>query len=538
VEGVFDEDVKRDAVFGFGNRLGRGVEEKRRPEKRTAHRVGKTGQWRRQAEFRIRRRPLGEILADGVLIQALQFRRSGGVHSQHREQVDVRFCDAGVEQNRADERQSVHDHSRSDAAPETGDDEDLRLDAAEAEIGGGSGLGGALGRQQAGEFRGQPVREAQIVVDQREPPQSAETPRVAPLPDPKQLFRTHPVRDVTHRVPLLTIFSRLPQSGGEERFTERRRRAFELFQVGGGLLLDVDAEIANGKRIDSGAESAPQTPVEPVEKAKADATESDRKRRAKEAVGVDLGGRAGGNLRERRPLRHRGSGRDFVIRFVTRSRFEGLSRRFRVKVVVSDGRRIRTRPLDARWDRNIGELGDRFGDRGQLDRAGRGRFAPCRRGGHQRFHECGASGESRRRILGKRAPHHGALRFRQRVEERFAHQVRAHQFARRIAANCADAAKHFLIDERETVLVAGAGSLPSESFGRSVKGRHAPGNRGFGAGKVVHKTEVGDLDMLADEKKVGRLDVQVLETELVGHEVQRFGGLGHVTEKFVARNAR
>ena len=55
--------------------------------------------------------------------------------------------------------------------------------------------------------------------------------------------------------------------------------------------------------------------------------------------------------------------------------------------------------------------------------------------------------------------------------------------------------------------------------------------------EVLHQAEVGDLDAVADQKQVARLDVEVLEAVLLDEVIEAVGGVAHVAEQFVARDA-
>ncbi len=54
----------------------------------------------------------------------------------------------------------------------------------------------------------------------------------------------------------------------------------------------------------------------------------------------------------------------------------------------------------------------------------------------------------------------------------------------------------------------------------------------------VHQAEVGHLDVIAHQKQIARLDVQMLQVELEVHEVQHLGRLAQVAEQLAARHAR
>ena len=56
--------------------------------------------------------------------------------------------------------------------------------------------------------------------------------------------------------------------------------------------------------------------------------------------------------------------------------------------------------------------------------------------------------------------------------------------------------------------------------------------------QVLDQAEVGHLDVVVDEEQVLRLDVEVLQLVLGVHQVEHLGGLVHVAEQFVARDAR
>ncbi len=54
--------------------------------------------------------------------------------------------------------------------------------------------------------------------------------------------------------------------------------------------------------------------------------------------------------------------------------------------------------------------------------------------------------------------------------------------------------------------------------------------------QVLDEPEVSDLDAVADEQEVLRLDVEVLQTMYLGHVVERLGGIAEVAEQLFARN--
>ena len=55
--------------------------------------------------------------------------------------------------------------------------------------------------------------------------------------------------------------------------------------------------------------------------------------------------------------------------------------------------------------------------------------------------------------------------------------------------------------------------------------------------QVLDQAEVADLDAVADEEEVARLDVEVLEVVLLVHVVEAFGRVPDVAQQGVARDA-
>ena len=60
----------------------------------------------------------------------------------------------------------------------------------------------------------------------------------------------------------------------------------------------------------------------------------------------------------------------------------------------------------------------------------------------------------------------------------------------------------------------------------------------LGIHDVADQAEVADLDAAADDQQVFRLDVQVLQGELLPHVVERLRGIAEMGEQFVARDSR
>ena len=99
------------------------------------------------------------------------------------------------------------------------------------------------------------------------------------------------------------------------------------------------------------------------------------------------------------------------------------------------------------------------------------------------------------------------------------------------------AGEQFLVDDGQAVLVAETADPAVERLRGGVDRRDAAGDGRLHPFEVLDQAEVGDLDVLVDEEEVLRLDVEVLQLVLIVHQVQRFGGLLHVAEQLVARDA-
>jgi hypothetical protein len=94
------------------------------------------------------------------------------------------------------------------------------------------------------------------------------------------------------------------------------------------------------------------------------------------------------------------------------------------------------------------------------------------------------------------------------------------------------AGQEFVVDQGQAVLVAGTAHRPLEDFRRGVQRGDRPpvrGRRPAGAaeGQGVDQPEVPDLEVVADQEQVARLDVQVLEAVAQVHQVQ--GAVGQFT---------
>ena len=99
--------------------------------------------------------------------------------------------------------------------------------------------------------------------------------------------------------------------------------------------------------------------------------------------------------------------------------------------------------------------------------------------------------------------------------------------------------QHFLIDDRQTVLIAKGRRLVVEHLGRRIGRRHARDERVLRSRReFLHQAEVGHLDVIAENQQVFRLNVEVQQVVPLRKEVERLGRVGHVSQQFVARNAR
>ena len=99
-----------------------------------------------------------------------------------------------------------------------------------------------------------------------------------------------------------------------------------------------------------------------------------------------------------------------------------------------------------------------------------------------------------------------------------------------LAGERAMAGQQLLIDDGEAILIAELRNFAGIRFGSGIKRRHAAHEAG---GRMPFETldqpEVGDLDAIADDEQVVRLDVEMLQLVLlVVHEVERLGCVGEI----------
>src|SRR5262245_42120431 len=81
--------------------------------------------------------------------------------------------------------------------------------------------------------------------------------------------------------------------------------------------------------------------------------------------------------------------------------------------------------------------------------------------------------------------------------------------------------EHRLIYAGQAVCVRALGNLAADRLGSGVERRRpAEQPRRAGTLQMFDESEVGDLDAIADEEEVARLDVEMLQTVLLAHEVE------------------
>jgi hypothetical protein len=151
--------------------------------------------------------------------------------------------------------------------------------------------------------------------------------------------------------------------------------------------------------------------------------------------------------------------------------------------------------------------------------------------------ELDAAGESSLRLLGQRAGDGRLVGGRQRGQVGGLGQVLQHQVPAGRAVEGQFAGEHLLVGDRQVVLIAVPAHDAFEGFGGGVQRGHAAGDGGEHALEVLDQAEVANLDVVEQQEDVVRLDVEVLQVELLVHQVERLGGLPHVTEQLVARDA-
>ncbi len=97
------------------------------------------------------------------------------------------------------------------------------------------------------------------------------------------------------------------------------------------------------------------------------------------------------------------------------------------------------------------------------------------------------------------------------------------------------ARKQFMVDERQAVLVAACANHALQGFRRSVPGRRrddalalARVTRRFL--QAAHKAEVADLDVIAHEEQIARLDVEMLKAVFDVEPIEDLGRFAEIGE--------
>ncbi len=137
----------------------------------------------------------------------------------------------------------------------------------------------------------------------------------------------------------------------------------------------------------------------------------------------------------------------------------------------------------------------------------------------------------------QRTMDHRLICLGQARQARLAVQVLGGQLGRRLARERQRAGEHFLIDDRQAVLVAEMAGFAVEHLRRGVDRGQAAHQRDRVVVDVFDQPEVADLHPAADQQQVLRLHVQVLEREVGVHVVQGVGRVAQVHEQLVPRHA-
>src|SRR5262249_25010609 len=147
------------------------------------------------------------------------------------------------------------------------------------------------------------------------------------------------------------------------------------------------------------------------------------------------------------------------------------------------------------------------------------------RGGPQGGDEVAAGAEAVGGRLGQGARDVGLVAGRQRRDVGRALEVAQDQLPHVVAGERPLPGEQVLVDDGQAVLVGIARDDAVERFGGGVDRRDAAGDGGARALQVLDQPEVGDLDVVAHQEEVLRLDVEVLEVVVAVHQVQRLGRL-------------
>ena len=111
------------------------------------------------------------------------------------------------------------------------------------------------------------------------------------------------------------------------------------------------------------------------------------------------------------------------------------------------------------------------------------------------------------------------------------------QLGRVAARERQHAGEHFLVNDRQRILIAVPARRAAKHFRRRVQRRQPAHQRRLRLPHVLHQAEVGDLHVAGQQQQVLRLDVEVLQRVRLAHEVERIGRVAQVAQQLVARNA-
>ena len=149
----------------------------------------------------------------------------------------------------------------------------------------------------------------------------------------------------------------------------------------------------------------------------------------------------------------------------------------------------------------------------------------------QRFEEFAAVGEAIVRLLGQSAAHHAAFEQGQRIEQRRSVQVLVGELCGVSSSERQCSGEHFLIDDRQGILVAVTTRSAFEDLRRRVRRRQSVHRRIGPSKQVLDQSEVPDFDAIADEQQVAGLDVQVLQIVFLAEVVKPMSGIRQILEQ-------
>ena len=85
----------------------------------------------------------------------------------------------------------------------------------------------------------------------------------------------------------------------------------------------------------------------------------------------------------------------------------------------------------------------------------------------------------------------------------------------------ANTGQQFLIDDPKTILVRVPANPTLKCFGGSINRGNAAGNGSAKPLKIFGEAKIGDFDVIVDQKKILRLDIEVLNLILKIHQIER-----------------